>query len=170
MPPHPHPTLNTNFAKLAVFVVLVLVLFLHSPAETAPVTDTECLTALVDKDNNNQQLPFSNTDQGEQGVQQSLMTDILDWLLQQQQQQTKQKRHLFLSDGWGPGGRPLSIGRSDKKKQQQKQQQQQSDQQVMSAKLEIAAKKKQQQQQKHLFTVLYHKKRSCIFVSSALVD
>lgn len=48
--------------------------------------------------------------------------ELLNWMVQSHQLEL-QKRHLFLSDGWGPGGRTLgALGSKNKEKNLQLQQ------------------------------------------------
>lgn len=92
--------------------------------------------------------------------------ELLNWMVASHQQELRlkeqqQKRHLFLSDGWGPGGRTLAIAAkngSDKsgnlqqqnQKPQPQQKQQRTGNEVVKTKQKNDDKFQQQQKNHHL--------------------
>lgn len=99
---HCHLSMSGHFARMQIIVMLIVLV------KSAPFTlENEQLSSMLNEkvlpsEAIQQRLLYHQDDRLK--VSNSLL-DILDWL----KQDRLQKRHLFLSDGWGAGGRPMAI-------------------------------------------------------------
>lgn len=169
MPPMASSRLVLGFDSFSKIVLVVLFFLQLTPSEMAPAVSFNQQTS-PEVGRENAQLYSSTSFNGvpnnfknlEKASNSATLMELVNWAVnshqQELQQKQEQKRHLFLSDGWGPGGRTLAIASKNRSGKNGNQQQPQLKQQnivneVANVKQKNDAKSQKQQLQHYKWAI-----------------